>query len=317
MGFHVESGVAVTSTVEEVTGLAKAHFDRGRLADGMDGLYAALASRRATFPADVWRKYCAAVRQDRKLMTTILQSPVTQRALEKPRGYAGDAVLIDYLYGSLSPSADPRTSASGREIAAWECDTPGARSVRARRLIIAQALDSLVTEKEKPNVLAVGCGHLREAELSSAVQRCALNRFIGIDQDGESLLEVERCYTKYGVTPFRATIQNLISGRHGLSEFDLINASGLYDYLPDRTAKVLTSVLFRMLATGGRLLIGNFTPEMSDIGYMEAVMDWRLLYRGEPHALEWAAGIAPERIGALRTFRDPHNNIVFLDIVRA
>jgi extracellular factor (EF) 3-hydroxypalmitic acid methyl ester biosynthesis protein len=214
-------------------------------------------------------------------------------------------------------SSDPPTSPSGREILAWEYDSPGSKSVRARRDIMAHALDTVADERPKPNVLAVACGHLREIALSSAAQRRAFNWFIGIDQDGDSLAEVDRCYGKYGISTIPATIQGLISQRRTLPTFDLIYASGLYDYLPDRTAQTLTSVLFGMLGKRGRLLIGNFAPEMRDIGYMEAVMDWRLLYRTEVDMLGLTALIDPGQIGTIRTFREPHKNIVFLDVERA
>src|ERR1700730_7923609 len=107
-----------SATANRVADGAKSLFGHGRFASGMDLLYMALSSCRTALAARTWQRYCADLRQDDELMETVLESPITRRALEKPRGYAGDAVLIDYIYGCRDVSSDPPTSASGREILA-------------------------------------------------------------------------------------------------------------------------------------------------------------------------------------------------------
>ena len=57
------------------------------------------------------------------------QDPFTHRARTKPRGYAGDAVLIDYIYRGLPNSRD--TSELGREI--FQYTAGFSRSARAVR----------------------------------------------------------------------------------------------------------------------------------------------------------------------------------------
>jgi extracellular factor (EF) 3-hydroxypalmitic acid methyl ester biosynthesis protein len=71
-----------------------------------------------------------------------------------------------------------------------------------------------------------------------------------------------------------------------------------------------------MLRPGGALLIGNCTPDRRDIGYMQAIMDWRLIYRDEPEMLSLSRRIDPVHVGAATTFREPHQNIVFLQMTR-
>jgi len=75
--------------------------------------------------------------------------------------------------------------------------------------------------------------------------------------------------------------------------------------------------LFDSLRPTGRLLIPNFTPSLRDIGYMESVMDWHLIYRDESGVLEFADALPSEQVASVRTFRDALENIVYLDVRRA
>jgi hypothetical protein len=62
-------------------------------------------------------------------------------------------------------------------------------------------------------------------------------RFVAFDQDAASLAEVEAMAVSKAVEPIPGSISRLIAGRHDFSDFDLVYAAGLFDYLEDRTAK--------------------------------------------------------------------------------
>jgi len=284
-----------------------------RFDEGMDLLYASLGDCRKSLDQASWFRCCENVRSNQSLMEVLLESPFTSRAFYKPRGYAGDAVLMDHIYEPVRTGASG-ISDIGRSILSWEYDAPGCKSVRARRQIIAQAIDYVSQRVERPNVLAVACGHLREAELSTSIQSARFGTFMAIDSDPESIEEVERCYQRFGIRAETFSVKGLIARRKDFEKCDLVYASGLYDYLNDRTARLLTSVLVSMLRPGGRLLVGNFAPEMRDIGYMEGIMDWRLIYRSN---IRMAALVPTQRGVTARTWRDPYANIVFLDVSRS
>ena len=61
---------------------------------------------------------------------------------------------------------------------------------------------------------------------------------------------------------------------------------GLYDYLTDSVAKVLTEKLYSMLCPGGILIIGNYHVENETRKYMEYIMDWVLYFRDEESMFE-------------------------------
>jgi hypothetical protein len=277
-----------------------------RLLAGLDDLRAALD------PAGC-NRFCADFRTGCGI-DVVLQSPFARRALEKPRGYAGDAVLMDLIY-HRPPFPDEPVLQIGQQVYAWESDLSGFHSVRERRRLVAAAIDEVAATVRQPRILAVACGHLREADLSAAVAAREIDRFVGIDQDAESLAEVRRRYGHLGVETAGLTVRTLLKGRHVHGRFDLIYASGLYDYLALKTARGLTAALFPMLADGGRLLIGNFVPEMPGTGYMEAVLDWQLTYRSEVDMLDLSADVDRAHLSSIRTFRDLHGNIVFLELI--
>src|SRR5437868_5149084 len=117
------------------------------------------------------------------------------------------------------------------------------------------------------------------AALSVAVKRCMVGRFVALDFDLDTLREVQRCYGRFGVESARSSIRRLLTQKTVLGEFDVVYATGLFDYLQQATAERLAWVMFQALRPGGRLLVANFMPGISDLGYMESYMEWKLIYR--------------------------------------
>lgn len=86
---------------------------------------------------------------------------------------------------------------------------------------------------------------------------------------------------KFGITPIHGSVRALLGGKISAERMDLGYAAGLFDNLANTVARRLCSVLFDSIAPGGRPLIGNFIPENHGRAYMEAFMDWHLIYRDE------------------------------------
>ena len=63
--------------------------------------------------------------------------------------------------------------------------------------------------------------------------------------------------------------------------FDLIYTLGLTDYLDTRSMQLLHKFMKACLAPNGRLLLANFVPDHLSTGWMDAVLDWHLIYRDE------------------------------------
>jgi SAM-dependent methyltransferase len=278
----------------------------------MDALRATLRFHRAHARPDEWAAVGQEVRRHR-LHGLLLESPFAQRAYCKPRGYAGDAVLMDLIYGTDPPGRD--ISPLGAMLHGYEFDSPCFQSVRARRAILAREIDRVAAERPGARVLSVACGHLREAEWSRAVRERAVT-LTAVDQDPESLAVTARDYGIFGVCAVPGTVGEILRRSVRFHDFDLVYAGGLFDYLPPSLGRALTTSLFRMLAPGGHLLIGNFTPDAVDAAYMEAVMDWPLVWRDEQEMLALTHSLPGAAIDAIDQFRDVPGNVTYLRVVR-
>lgn len=287
-------------------------FDSGNGMKAMRTICEGLRAVRFGVSAERWREYINIARAHKSLATAY-SCPFTTHAASRPFGYPGDATLIDYIYGYKKPSL----SGAASKIFGFTTNSPAARAVRFRRSILAHLIDKILHARgEEAEILSVACGHLRELELSQGILRIRPANFIALDQDEKSLAEVSKSYGALGVTTQRGSVKDLISGSAAYSSMNLIYAAGLFDYLNDSAATKLTKNLFGMLSSGGTLMIANFLPNIADIGYMEAVMDWWLLYRDEAAMLSLISGIPPEEIQNIKQYRDPDENITFLELTR-
>jgi len=281
----------------------------------VDQLFKGLRILRREAARDEWKQLIDSGRRH-SLRRIVHEDPLTRRAFEKPRGYAGDAVMMDYIYGREEGWPRPEASATGSAIFQYTTAAPASEGVRARRCHIAGLLDRIGGDASGRQVLAVACGHLREVDLSSAVRRGRFGRFLALDADAESLDEVEKRYGRFGIKPIQANVRRMLSGRTDLGSFDLIYTTGLYDYLAESTARRLTKNLFRDLRSGGQLVIANFLPEIRDVGYMEMYMDWHLIYRDRAEMLAMADPILESEIKEIRIRSEDNQNIVFLEITK-
>ena len=269
--------------------------------------------RRATSAAD-WQAFIDHRVASHPVRALFHEDPFTWRAFAKPRGYAGDAELLDLIYADAPPNGP--VSRLGTQLYDWSVEGTSCRSVRARRDILAALIDRIASERPAPRILSVACGHLREAQRSAAVRDGAISELIALDQDPLSLELVEREQTRFNVKPVRGSVRRLLVNATSLGTFDLIYSAGLYDYLPAPTARALTHALFSALRPGGTLLVANFAPSLPDIGYMEAIMDWRLIYRDEGEVEEFADDIPTDEIASKDMFRDEPGNVVYLTLRR-
>jgi extracellular factor (EF) 3-hydroxypalmitic acid methyl ester biosynthesis protein len=292
-----------------------AHDDlQGGCTNRLDTLVEQLDAARRSLPRDDWRTTVEQTIRQHPITRLMHEEPFTRRAFDKPRGYAGDAPMLDLVYGE-GPSPD-RLTPLGRRLHLWAVQQPACLSVRLRRDFLAKALDDVAREVASPRILALACGHLREAGHSYAVRAGGIDELVGIDQDEESLTEVRRSLDRYPVRAIPGSVRAVLAGKGPAGDFDLIYAAGLYDYLATKTACALTRTLFQSLRPNGRLLIPNFAPSLRDIGYMEAIMDWYLTYRDENAMRELADALPQEEVGSVRTFRDELRNVVYLDVRR-
>ena len=276
-------------------------------------------SRRSLAPAS-WNHFATVTCREHPVHALVAQDPLTHRAFCKPRGYAGDAVMLDFMYApedGYLPADVTNSTPLGQQIYTSLSQLPAAQAVRNRRRILVEKLEEVVERVEQPHVFSLACGHLREAEHSPAVRDGRISRFVALDQDQESLAVVERASGSLGVETVHGSVRNILRGRFELGSFDFVYAAGLYDYLSTPLAQRLTEKLFAMLNPGGHLLLANYLPGIFNAGYMEAFMDWWLIYRSDREILQLAETLPEHAIEAICIYPDDTRNIGFLEITRA
>jgi SAM-dependent methyltransferase len=294
--------------------LGTAVDDPGQVHRAMDDLFVGLKQRQQERSPQGWQEDIATCRQH-QLLKLVHEDPFTRRAFEKPRGYAGDAVLLDYIYSREEPTlAVPSTTWLGRHVYDYTTLAPAAEGVRARRAIVSRLIDRF-TERQGPlEMLSIAAGHLREASMAIAIKRRRFQRFVALDSDPTSLQVVQASYGGLGVDTFRANIRQLIARKLDLGRFDFVYSTGLFDYVGPAAARRLVSVLFGMLRSGGRLLVANFLPGIRDSAYMEAFMDWSLIYRTRQDMVDITMDVPQSEICDISLRAEEGQNIIFVEI---
>lgn len=263
-----------------------------------------------------WRRTIPLLRSH-QAFERLLRDPYTNRAFHKPRGYAGDAVMLDYIYRpAFCDLPELVSDPDGVAIFSYTTMCPAARAVQNRRALLARLVDNFPAQRPI-RVASLACGHLREAELMNSLSDRSLERLFAIDQDPESIQVCVSSFAGTPVVPILGSVVDLLRGQmEEVRDLDIFYAAGLLDYLSDRLSARLLSEMFSRLTHNGTLLVANFTPATVDIGYMEAFMDWWLTYRDEDDLVRLAAGLPANEIKAVRTFREAEQNIAFLEITR-
>lgn len=261
-----------------------------------------------------WSRFTGTDYFEHSLVRIMHEDPFTYHSFTKPRNYAGDAKLIDYMYGLQHP--DPNVTDLGSQIFNYSTNTPAPQSVRARKEIIASMVDELAEDIKNPRILSIACGHLREATASQAVLNKNIGEYFALDQDPLSLEVVKKELTQYNIKPINSSVKSLLTNGHEFQNLDFVYAAGLFDYLPQAVAVKLTARMFGMLNPGGKLLVANFAESLMDIGYMETFMQWKLIYRNETEVADFARRIAPQEIDRQRLFWDEPHNVIYLEVVK-
>ncbi len=250
---------------------------------------------------ETWPETRAAL-HSHALHSLLLQDPFTAHSASRPRGYPGDAGLIDLIYDMTPPGG---VSDLGREIFGVTIQFQAPEGVRQRRIYAETIVRNAWQAGHR--VLVLAGGHFREGDPLTGED---LRRFTLVDQDALSLSRVRG---KHGaaINLVEANVFHYLRAAAKSGEqFDLIYTLGLTDYLDAKAMQMLHKLMKACLAPNGTLLLANFVPGHLGAGWMDAVMDWHLIYREEDELEHFAAGVGM----AAKTWRDPTGSVVWCEM---
>ena len=228
----------------------------------------------------------------KEIFPYFMRSRFAERAYFKPKGYAGDFLMMEHIYAGV-----PRGEGRFGEIVDQFClERPGSRAIRNRRILLKDELLRLSGERtargESTRIMNLACGPNRE--LFDFLAECDHSEWIDalcVDIDPDALRHTNQ---HVNIFPHRASIrlmsENVIKwalgrARHRIEPLDIIYSSGLCDYLDPRLFRALINRCHQHLKPGGTLLLGNFT-HYPDSLFLDKLLRWELIYRTEADLLD-------------------------------
>lgn len=221
----------------------------------------------------------------KEMFPYFMRSRFVERAYFKPKGYAGDFLMMEHIYAN-TPKGEGKL---GEIVDAFCLQRPGSQAIRGRRILLRDQLmrlsGAIAARGGTTRIMNLACGPNRE--LFDFLGSCEYSESIEalcVDIDSEALQ-----YTNQYVNifPHRASIrlmsENVVKwalGRatHHIEPLDIIYSAGLCDYLDSRLFRALITQCHRHLKPGGTLLLGNFTF-YPDRLFLDKLLKWELIYR--------------------------------------
>ncbi len=224
----------------------------------------------------------------KELFPYFMRSRFAERAYYKPKGYAGDFMMMELIYRQ-EPDGDGKL---GCLIDDWLLKQVPPQAVRNRRRLMHQLLDTICRQKldndQSIQMMNLACGPSRE--LFDLLEKCDYSHRINalcIDIDPEALQYVnQQVNSGAHQANIRLMHENVIKWALGranqdLGPQDIIYCSGLCDYLDHRLMLRLINRCHSQLVHGGVLILGNFSPANPDRLFMDNLLYWQLIYRDE------------------------------------
>jgi len=223
----------------------------------------------------------------KEIYPIIMRSRFADRAYTKPKGYAGDFMMMEMLYQN-TPDGDGKL---GIIIDHWCLSTSSAQAVRNRKKLLSGKIKDICdhkqeTQKGSIRIMNLACGPNRE--LFDFLYQCDYSERIDatcVDIDSQALHYIDQQINVFShQAVIRLMNENLIKwalGKidHDFGFHDIIYSAGLTDYLNDDLFTAFVNRCYLQLKDNGYLIIGNFAPYNPDRLFMDHILDWRLIYR--------------------------------------
>lgn len=238
---------------------------------------------------------------------------INRRIYQKPLGYPGDYVIMNYIYDYKGDKAYLGSSTYEKLINNYTCTIPVSCSNVARKDFLKKIIIETIHNNEAPKIISLGCGSARELieTLEEGINKPTL--FKCLDLELGALKYIENVLDKISLEKKRPLsikyIHRDITGiirdkklRDEIKDNNLIYLSGVFDYLSDKMAERITSELYALLERNGTLIICNISLENNTHrAYYELLGEWCMIHRTKKEMLSWVENLQ----GASSEFAHP------------
>lgn len=242
------------------------------------------------------------------------QSVFCKYAYEKPRGYAGDFVMMEMIWKGRVKDKHYKFEGSsflGEIINAYTLDLDNCKANEWRIKKISHDLLNAGCKR----IASVGSGSAIELEPLFFYQSKGVESVDFFDQDSGAL---DHCLNKYKDVGVSLTAHegNIVKSILRCSRsYDFIYSSGMFDYFSIDSSKKLIQNLWKRVSVGGTLLITNANPNNPSRLWLELVGDWYLSYKSQQEMLSLA--LALPSIQDVRLETDPFGVYQYISILKS
>lgn len=229
--------------------------------------------------------------------------PLNKQIYTKPLGYAGDYVVMNYLYENGYPGDDTYSKFIDR----YTLSVSPARAHIYRRPYFGGAILDVIEKNihlDEIKIASIACGPaielldvLKEHNIPENVKFfCIDGEKKAIDQIQANLREIEaEKRKKFSVDFLNENILQMIRKKvvvNKLKDQSFIYCGGFLDYLSDKVSFMLVKYLFGLLREGGTLVLVNMYKEDPSRVYLEMLGEWYLKHRDEREMMRMAEGLS-------------------------
>ncbi|MFA5286787.1 MAG: class I SAM-dependent methyltransferase [Candidatus Omnitrophota bacterium] len=242
------------------------------------------------------QEYC------QRIMSPLIEEgiEINKHLYEKPFGYPGDYVMMNYIYNYHDKNYLGDTSYQ-RLLNNYACNISISKSNIIRKNFIKRKILETVKTADKTRISSIGSGPARELiELLKEGKIKKNIEFVCLDFEKKALdyvrSEIDTIDEKYRKNLHVSYIHkdiidfiaDILENKERDKHFDLIYVAGVFDYLSNRICSKLTKKLYGLLNKNALLIICNISSKnLKHRAYYEFLGNWVMIHKSQEEMLAW------------------------------
>lgn len=248
------------------------------------------------------------------ILPLLFESPFIKHCYDKPHGYPGDHIAQELIWlGRTQPQNHRYSGRSrlGKLLNALTLDMPNCRANEERIYILKEIINT-----SGARIASIGCGSsIENWSLQNDTKKEAL---LLVDQDPKALssaqANIKNCDPE-NITAYQGNVLRFLlaqTSKRSEEKYNLVYCFGMFDYFTVQNAKKIVSLMRKMVAEGGKLVIVNAHTDSPSKLWVEYSGDWWLIYKNQEEMMDIIADL--HDIKAINYFCDSFNVYQYLVI---